>query len=188
MTRTPKIAQLAAAALAGGLLAGGGYALAASSTKTIHGCETNIGTTKHVLVLAKRCSRRQTSISWNQRGPQGPRGKTGATGPAGPQPVAAFGIVSWGVSGPSVVGQNLAVSQTGPGALQVTVTGGVCGNQFANSVVSPVGPGTGSAALAFLTGAPGANPFGVTVGTLSGGTFTPQDGIGLNLVVYCRTS
>jgi hypothetical protein len=181
LTRTPKIIQLAAAALAGALLAGGGYALAASSTKTIHACANK---TTHVLTLQKRCARTATSVTWNQRGPQGAIGKTG---PAGPQPVAAFGQIDFGVSGPTVIGQNLAVSQTGPGAVRITVTGGVCSGQFTTPVVSPLGPGTGSAALAFLTGAPGANPFGVTVGTLTAGNFTPQ-AIDVYVAVYCKTS
>jgi hypothetical protein len=184
MTPPTKIAQLAAAALAGGLLAGGGYALASGSTKTIHACANK---STHVLTLQKHCSRTATGVSWNARGPQGPRGKTGMTGPVGPQPVAAFGIISFGVSGPSVVGQNLTASQTGPGAIQVTVTGGVCSGQSATPVVTPFGPGTGSGALAFLTGAPGANPFGITVGTLTAGTFTPEN-TALSVAVYCRPS
>jgi hypothetical protein len=182
LTRTPKIAQLVAAALAGALLAGGGYALAASSTKTIHACANK---TTHVLTLQKRCARNATSVTWNQRGPQG---KTGPSGPAGQEPVAAFGSIGTGVSGAIVSGQNLAVTQAGPGTFEVTVTGGVCSGEFPTPVVSPIGPGTGSAALAFLTGPDGGNPFGITVGTFIDGTFTPQNGIPVHVAVYCKTS
>lgn len=77
-----RIAQLTAATLVGGLLATGGYAIAASTpSKTIHGCVTK---TSHVLSIQKRCNRSQTSLSWNQRGPTGPIGQTVPPDPPAP--------------------------------------------------------------------------------------------------------
>jgi hypothetical protein len=54
MSRTPRIVQLAIAVLAGALLAGGGYAIAASnSTKTINGCVVK---KSHQLLIEKGLS------------------------------------------------------------------------------------------------------------------------------------
>ncbi|MGH2875112.1 MAG: hypothetical protein ACRDLV_02550, partial [Solirubrobacteraceae bacterium] len=57
MRTMPRIAQLALAALAGALLAGGGYALAAShGSRTIHGCVVRHS---HELLIQRRCRRGQ---------------------------------------------------------------------------------------------------------------------------------
>ena len=66
--RHGRVVQLAAAALAGGLISAGGYALAASGGSTIHACADARTETLH---LQKRCHRGQRRITWNQRGPQG---------------------------------------------------------------------------------------------------------------------
>ena len=66
--------------VAGAALGGGGYALAASSAKTIHGCVSN---KTHALTVQKRCAKGTKALSWNQVGPRGATGKTGATGATG---------------------------------------------------------------------------------------------------------
>ena len=203
MTHTPKIVQLVVAVLAGGLLAGGGYALAASSTKTIHGCETKIGTTKHVLVVAKRCSRRQTSVSWNQRGPVGATGRTGATGPTGPMGPAgasatdAVGawahIVENSTSAAVTAGQDISVQRVSVGDISAVITGGPCLQNQQAILVTPEPIGStvvGDSPVAYADqGAEGSALFGVTFGTDHAGTFTPQDGVeDLNVAVYCQAS
>ncbi|MGH2888585.1 MAG: hypothetical protein ACRDNJ_03055, partial [Solirubrobacteraceae bacterium] len=63
MRTMPRIAQLALAALAGALLAGGGYALAAShGSRTIHGCVVRHS---HELLIQRRCRRGQSALAWN---------------------------------------------------------------------------------------------------------------------------
>ena len=206
MTRPSKIVQLAAAALAGALLAGGGYALAASSTKTIHGCETKIGTTKHVLVVAKRCSRRQTSISWNQRGPEGATGRTGPTGPTGPAgPAGPAGapatdtvgawahIVENSTSATVTAGQNISVQRVSIGDINAVITGGPCLQNEQAILVTPEPIGStvaGDSPVAYADQGGEGNPsFALTFGTDHAGMFTPQDGVeDLNVAVYCQTS
>jgi hypothetical protein len=81
MSNTPRILQLAIAVLAGALLGGGGYAIAASnSIKTIHGCVVKKG---HQLLIEKHCRRDETTLTWDQKGPAGLTGARGATGATG---------------------------------------------------------------------------------------------------------
>ena len=49
--------------------AGGGYAIAATNNKTIHGC-VNKGT--RVLYIQKRCHRGQSALVWSQQAPPSP--------------------------------------------------------------------------------------------------------------------
>lgn len=93
--------ELVLAALAGGLISAGGYAIAASGGSTVHGCaDARTG----VLHLHKRCHRGQRRITWNQRGLQGVRG---ATGPAGTSPVTAWTVV--GDTGSTFGGHGITV-------------------------------------------------------------------------------
>ena len=52
---------------------GGGYALAASKTKSITVCADKKTGILH-LKTRGRCKRGQTRVTWNQRGPQGVQG------------------------------------------------------------------------------------------------------------------
>ena len=49
--------------------AGGGYAIAATNNKTIHGCLNN---RTRALYVQKRCHRGQSALVWNQQGPPSP--------------------------------------------------------------------------------------------------------------------
>src|SRR5271170_8497499 len=60
---------------------GGGYALAASKTKSITVCADK-GTGILHLKMRGRCKRGQTRVTWNQQGPQGGQGPAGQTGAA----------------------------------------------------------------------------------------------------------
>jgi hypothetical protein len=128
MKHPSRIAPLALAALAGALLAGGGYALASSSTATISGCVTK----SQQLLIRKRCAKGQTRIVWNKTGPQGkqgatgaqglqgaqgPAGATGAQGPAGTSPTIWWARVS--LSGSVVAGSNFQVGHLATGEYDV---------------------------------------------------------------------
>ena len=81
--------------------AGGGYALAASSTKTITVCADKSTGILH-LKTHGRCKSSQTRVTWNQQGPPGPQGAPGAQGATGTQPVHRGCRVSQGPAGVSV--------------------------------------------------------------------------------------
>jgi hypothetical protein len=122
---------LVAAGVVGALIAGGGFALASGSNKTIHGC---VSKSTHVLSVQRRCPSGSRALVWNQQGPtglQGPRGLTGATGATGAagtvpwtidfgQILESSGINSCGIS----QGRGLsACNYLGVGYYQVTATG-----------------------------------------------------------------
>ena len=48
---------------------GGGYAIAATNSKTIHGCVVK---KSGELLVKSRCGRGQQRLVWNQQGPAGP--------------------------------------------------------------------------------------------------------------------
>lgn len=167
--RSNLIAYLALFLAIGG---GGGYALAATQTTTIHGCV--VKRTGELLVRA-RCGRGQSKLTWDQ---QGPRGKTGAAGAPGQPPPSAWAIVSnAGVAEPS---DGITVQRTGTGTYQVTVTAAACaGKQNAPTVtVSDSNPPNGQTAGAFPTAwvtDTGVGPFTVYTGIVANGSFTATD-------------
>ncbi len=132
MPKTHRIVQLSVALLAGALLGGGGYALAASSaTKTIHGCVVK---SSHELLVQKRCKRGETALTWNQRGPAGLTGAKGATGATGAQgaqgaqgtpgqnAVSAWEVVN--AAGSLASGTDLGITHVATGDYQMnTATG-----------------------------------------------------------------
>jgi hypothetical protein len=63
------------------LAAGGGYAIAASTSNTIRACANK---TSGALRIASRCKSTENTLSWNKVGPTGPRGLRGPIGPQGP--------------------------------------------------------------------------------------------------------
>ncbi|MHB8736896.1 MAG: hypothetical protein ACYC6M_16455 [Terriglobales bacterium] len=188
MTRPTHITQLALAVLAGGLLAGGGYALASSSAGTIHACAS---TRTHVLLAKNHCTRGETSLSWNTRGPIGSQGKPGATGPQGPEVVGAWGELAASASPGVNTGQNLAISRVGVGDYSVSITGGPCATQLNAVIVTPESASALGAdvpeAYAVRTSDVG-GPFTVMVGDLHAGAFTPTDSLGVDVAVYCNAA
>jgi hypothetical protein len=70
------------AALGGGAMAATGAFV--DSAGKIRGCVTKKGKLT-VLKRGKKCPRKTTQITWNQRGPAGVAGQIGATGPKGDQ-------------------------------------------------------------------------------------------------------
>jgi len=154
---------------------GGGLAIAATSTTTIHACVVK---KDGELLIKSRCSAGQTALVWAQQGPQGKPGATGAPGAPGQAPPSAWAIVSnAGVAEPT---DGIAVQHVSTGTYQVTVTAAACaGKQNAPVVsVSDVNPPSGQAAGAFpvaWVASTGSSPFTVFTGVVVSGTFTPTD-------------
>ena len=129
--------------------AGGGYALAASKTKTITVCADKSTGILH-LKMRGRCKSSQTRVTWNQQGPQGapgPQGATGATGAVGAQgsqgPQGAqgpAGVTVWAQvadSGQVGSGNGISVQHVpGTGTYEVTITDPTCAGETNAPVVS----------------------------------------------------
>jgi hypothetical protein len=150
--------------------AGGGYAVAAASKKTIHGCVNN---RTHVLLVQKRCHRGERPIVWSQQGPQGTPGRPGSS------PVTAWTVV--GGSGSTVGGHGIVVQHVATGTYRVTATPAQCAQLPASSpVVTPSdsNPPAGHTAGAFpvaWVGDDAGGTFTVFTGVVSSGMFSPAD-------------
>src|SRR5690348_16282315 len=106
------------------LLAGGiAYAAIPDASGVIHGCykktSPNQGTLRVIdTEKGQKCLSSETTLTWNQTGPQGPTGPQGSTGPQGPAgPSAAFativdGPVAAPAGGPTTVA-SLSIPQAG---------------------------------------------------------------------------
>lgn len=80
MKITVNLSQLLIGAVIGALLAGGGYAIAATTAnKTIHAC---INKRSGAVAIKAKCPKGTRVMTWNQRGPQGAAGAQGAAGQA----------------------------------------------------------------------------------------------------------
>jgi hypothetical protein len=102
MTLHIKLSHAVAALVAGAVLVGGGYALAASQQNTIHACVSN---RTHAILQESKCGKGYRALTWNIAGPKGDRGANGATGAKGPT----------GAIGPQgVQGAQGAPGNTGP--------------------------------------------------------------------------
>src|SRR5436309_13880794 len=86
----PKLTKrrVAAVSVGGVALALGGVAIAQasipSSTGVITVCYDKTGAMRIIDTAKTSCAKSETTLSWNQAGPQGPAGPTGPAGPAGP--------------------------------------------------------------------------------------------------------
>ena len=158
------IAVLATAAL------GGGYALAANSTGSIHTCAHHDG---GGLYLAKKCKRHDRHLTWSvtgPAGPQGPQGLRGLQGPQGPRGVQ-------GLPGPG--GQQ---GQQGPAGPAGTVLHVDRTTPFTNLTLGKVGAWTLVASCQNVLG----------VGTLDVRALGPSDSVedgsdvGTTAVVYSQ--
>jgi len=172
---------------------GGGYALAASKTKTITVCADK-GTGILHLKTRGKCKRSQTRVTWNQQGPQGAQGPPGAQGsqgtagaqgqqgPAGVQGPAAVNV--WAEvanDGTVVAGDGLTVHLSSPGTYAVMVTDATCSRETNAPVVSisdsnpPAGQPAGAFPMAWIGGSGANQQFTVFTGVVAGGTFTATD-------------
>jgi hypothetical protein len=76
----PNPTQIVTGVVIGAVLAGGGYAFAASSTTEIHGC---VSKKTHTLTVTAKCGKQSTALTWSERGPAGAKGAKGANGARG---------------------------------------------------------------------------------------------------------
>lgn len=178
-------------ALAVAIGAGGGYAVAATSGKTITVCADKKTGVLHLDARGRRCGRGQSRVSWNQQGPpgvqgpsgsQGPQGTAGATGAQGPQGAQGPAAISvWAQvanNGVVVFGQGISVQYASFGTYNVTITDPTCARRSNAPVVSvsgPAEPSGGPVPVAWY-GSTGANQqFTVFTGTITAGSFSPAD-------------
>ncbi len=70
-----KPTQIIAGLAAGAVLAGGGYAAASATNKTINGC---VNPKTHALLIENKCPKGDTPLDWNQAGAKGAKGPAGA--------------------------------------------------------------------------------------------------------------
>jgi Collagen triple helix repeat (20 copies) len=113
------------------LLAGGGYAIAASGS-SIRACANK---RSGALRLANRCKKSERGLSWNANGPTGAAGSRGPQGPQGPQGIQgtqgvqgapgtakAYGLINSNGTLSRSSG-NVTVSKVNVGEYCVTVSG-----------------------------------------------------------------
>jgi hypothetical protein len=132
---------------------GGGYALAASKTKTITACADKKTGILHLKTRGGKCKRGQTRVTWNQKGPQGPQGAPGSTGQQGAPAVSVWANVT--NAGVVAFGQGIAVQHISSGVYEVTITAPACAHGSNAPVVSvsdgspPVGQVSGAFPVAW---------------------------------------
>jgi hypothetical protein len=160
--------------------AGGGYALAASKTKTITVCADK-GTGVLHLKNRGKCKRGQTRVTWNQKGPQGAQGFQGPAGQPGAPAVSVWANVA--NAGSVVSGQGLSVQHVSTGIYQVVITSAACAHGANAPVVSvsdtyPPGgqpPNGGAFPVAWYQSTGSNQQFMVYTGVAAGGIFTLTD-------------
>jgi hypothetical protein len=138
--------------------AGGGYALAATSNKTIHGC---VNKRTHALYIQKRCHSGQSALVWNQQG---------QTSPTSWASVLANGFTGGG--------HGISVQHVSTGAYNVTATPSQCKQASPGPTVTvntgpPGALPSGGFPVAWETF--NRNNFTIYTGVVVGGSFTPTD-------------
>jgi hypothetical protein len=91
-----KPAQIVAGVVVGAVLAGGGYAVAASRSTVIHGC---VNKKTHALTVTAKCAKGTTVLTWSEKGPTGAKGAKGSSGAAGSAATVSVGSVTTGAAG-----------------------------------------------------------------------------------------
>ena len=112
---------------------GGGYALAASKTKSITVCADKKTGILHLKTRGK-CKRGQTRVTWNQQGPQGPAGVAGSGGCAGGAGGERLGERD--ERGIRARGQGISVQHVGSGTYEVTITAPACAQRSNAPVIT----------------------------------------------------
>jgi hypothetical protein len=156
---------------------GGGYALAASKTKTITVCADKSTGILHLKTHGK-CKRSQTRVTWNQQGPQGVAGVQGPTGQTGASAVSIWANVT--NAGSVLAGQGIAVQHLGPGEYEVTITAPACaqGSNAPVVSVSDTNPPSGETSgfpEAWFQSTIANQQFMVYTGVVVAGAFTATD-------------
>jgi hypothetical protein len=143
--------------------AGGGYAIAATNSSTIHGCVSN---RTHALYIQKRCHRGQHSLVWSQQSRS---------------PVTAWAAVNAiGFTGAGARG--ISVQHVGTGTYNLTATFPQCSQVTdaptvtVNTSIPPGSTPSGQFPVAWEAhSGNGPNTFTVHTGLVVGGSFTPTD-------------
>lgn len=167
----PYLAVAVMMALAGG----GGYAMAATKSKTIAVCADKTTGVLH-LKTHGRCKRGQTRVTWNQQGPQGVQGPAGQ---AGAPAVSIWAQVT--NTGPLFSGEGLSVQHVSAGTYQVTITAPACAHGANAPVITvsdgnpPAGLVAGAFPVAWYESTGSNQEFMVFTGVVAGGSFTPTD-------------
>ena len=151
---------------AGVALAGGGYAVAASTSRQIHACANS---RTHVLTLRARCPRGSRPVVWSVRGPAGRPGANGRNGVNGvngtsvslspsvnvtevsPSTPAAASITP-GAGGQDTL--NLSIPQGATGAAGADTGPNAYGEVWVGSSTAQLAPGSG-AGVQTVTGGTG---------------------------------
>jgi hypothetical protein len=167
-----KPTQVVIGVAAGALLAGGGYAAAASTSNTVHTC---INPKTHALYVEAKCPKTYSSLEFNR---QGLRGATGATGPQGPAGDTGATGATGAKGSTGATGLTGATGATGAQGIQgETGDTGAAGTNGTNGSAATVAVGTVS------TGAAGSNATVTNSGTSSAATLNfsiPQGAAGTN--------
>ena len=159
---------------------GGGYALAASKTKTITVCADKSTGILHLKTHGK-CKHSQTRVTWNQQGPQGVPGVQGPAGQAGPAATSVWATVT--NTGSVAFGQGISVQHIAAGTYEVTITSPSCATASNAPVVtvSDANPPNGedqashSFAVAWYEATAANQQFLVFTGVVVGGSFSATD-------------
>lgn len=157
---------------------GGGYALAASKTKSITVCADKKTGILH-LKTHGRCERSQTRVTWNQQGPQGVPGVQGPAGQAGAPAASAWANVT--NAGSLAFGQGLSVQHVSAGTYEITITSPACAHGSNAPVVSisdtnpPGGQSPGAFPEAWYQSTGANEQFMVFTGVVVSGVFAPSD-------------
>ena len=141
-----KPAQIVAGVVMGAVLAGGGYALAASRTTVIHAC---VNKKTHALTVTAKCAKGTTVLTWNQKGPAGAKGAKGATGAAGSPATVSVGSVATGAAGSQASVTNVGTASNAH--LNFTIPQGEPGSNGTNTgpvAYGQIWMGSSAAALA----------------------------------------
>ena len=140
--------------------AGGGYAIAASSTNTIHGC---VSSRTHALYIQNRCTRGQRRLIWS----------SGSPSPSAWAAVQANGFTGAGARG-------ITVQHVATGAYNLSVTVPACAQvtDAPTVTVDTAAPPLGAPAGAFPVAWESFNSrtaFTIHTGVVIGGSFTATD-------------
>lgn len=143
--------------------AGGGFAIAASSNNTIHGCVSN---RTHLLSIQKSCKQGQHPLVWNKQASQ-------SQSPGAWAAVQANGFTGTGARG-------VAVQHVSSGTYNLTVTTPQCARVTDAPTITvdtaspPLGTPTGAFPVAWESFR-SRTTFTVYTGVVAGGSFTPTD-------------
>ncbi len=121
----PRPLQAVIGMAAGIALAGGGYAVAASTTSEIHAC---VNAKTRVLTMQARCPRGSRAVVWNVRGPGGRAGSNGKNGTNGSSVTLNSGVNVTEVSPSTPASASITQGSGGQDTLNLSIPQGATGS------------------------------------------------------------